>query len=526
MLQSLEICRLGFLPRSAFFLVWSLVFIGASYQFGDEPLDREGYQWEPVLEWTLHCPPPAGNPFDLLATAIFTHQETGTQIRTGLFFEGEDRWKFRFTGTLQGVWLFETVSQTPDLAGHRGKVTIHANPDPAARGFVGHHQNRWIWTGNGRGFVPQLVMYRDFDGFADQPERIDRDLHLWFDQHGFNGLHVGVACRWFDLEKTRSSEFENEDPNPDPRTFAALELLIRKTHAAGGFVHIWVWGDEDRRMTPRKWGINGPADQRLQRYLAARLGPLPGWTLGYGFDLWEWVDEAQLLQWHQYMHQHLGWPHLIGGRVHQHGTPLTQTMTRKLDYVGYETHRPDYETYRVALELHPERPVFMEDRFRVRNPSPYPEKDYNLEQTRRGLWHSAMAGGVANIWGHLAPQAGPHNMSQPYANQQHIRTNAEFFARYFSVDLQVDNQRSNGVCLANLGGQTFLFYAEDAEEMMLDLTEMDKAHPAAAVDTCQAYLEIPLGELAPNKQNWSAPYKSDWAIVVGPQVDRNVNQDD
>ena len=63
-------------------------------------------------------------------------------------------------------------------------------------------------------------------------------------------------------------------PRPDLRTFDALELLIRKTNAAGGIVHIWAWGDESRRQTPiRLGGKNGPADRRLQRYIAARLGP-------------------------------------------------------------------------------------------------------------------------------------------------------------------------------------------------------------------------------------------------------------
>ncbi|MAG93645.1 MAG: hypothetical protein CMJ48_07840, partial [Planctomycetaceae bacterium] len=42
-----------------------------------------------------------------------------------------------------------------------------------------------------------------------------------------------------------------------------------------------------------------------------------------------------------------------------------------------------------------------EDRFRIRHSKTYADKDYTMEMTRRGLWHSTMAGGVANIWGHL-----------------------------------------------------------------------------------------------------------------------------
>src|SRR5690606_21976779 len=118
---------------------------------------------------------------------------------------------------------------------------------------------------------------------------------------------------------------------------------------------------------------------------------LPGWSMGYGFDLWEWVSDEQLEDWHGYMHGQLGWKTIIGGRAHRHGTPLEQLMTDRLDYLGYETHRPDYDTYVKALELYPDRPAFMEDRFRLRDPSPYPRKDYDLDLTRRGLWHSAMA---------------------------------------------------------------------------------------------------------------------------------------
>ena len=86
---------------------------------------------------------------------------------------------------------------------------------------------------------------------------------------------------------------------------AALTALAR---------HLWTWGDEQRNMTPARWGINGNVDKRLQRYIGARLGPLPGWTMGYGFDLDEWVKVSELDVWRDYMHDHLGWPHLLGGR--------------------------------------------------------------------------------------------------------------------------------------------------------------------------------------------------------------------
>jgi hypothetical protein len=237
--------------------------------------------------------------------------------------------------------------------------------------------------------------------------------------------------------------------------------------------------------------------------------------MGYGFDLWEWVDEDELVAWHAYLHEQLGWPHLIAGRVHRHGTPLGDLITDKLDYIGYETHQPDARTYARALELHPRQPVMMEDRFRVRQNSRYPEKDYDLERTRRGLWHSTMTGGVGNIWGYLVPEAAGHGMSQPYPNREQIRTYATFFESRFLNDLSPAPDLSGGLCLGDPAQARFLFYQEDTTEVRLDLSGMADAQSAVAVDTKQPYRELNLNELPAREQVWTAPYRSDWAIAVG-----------
>ncbi len=91
----------------------------------------------------------------------------------------------------------------------------------------------------------------------NKPEEIDKDIETFFGTHGFNGFHTYVFCRGFDINQTKYDNIRSNDPNPDPRTFEALELLITKTHAAGGLFHIWAWGDEQRHMTPIKWGKNG-----------------------------------------------------------------------------------------------------------------------------------------------------------------------------------------------------------------------------------------------------------------------------
>lgn len=484
---------------------------------GREMPDRAGTQWAPYLEWRLSKASHQGNPYDVVATATFTHDSSGERRTTGMYYDGGDTWAFRFTATRPGRWTFSTSSPDPDLDGHRGSVSIE--PNPKSYGFVTHVGNKWARpagaTGELEAFVPQFVMYESPDRFHNRPDRIDAHIRTALVEHGFTGFHVHVGTRWFDLRKTSSTDVESDDPNPDPRTFEALELLITKTHAAGGVVHLWAWGDDQRHDTPTRWGINGKVDRRLQRYIAARLGPLPGWTMGYGFDLWEWVEGEQLAQWHRHLHEHFGWPHMLGARA---GKNSLDQLTEALDYSSYEQHRPDYDTYVKTIERRPGKPSFSEDRFRVRK-SPYPEKDYDMERTRRGLWQSALAGGVANIWGHMPPERPDGSDGGPwitYPQPHMIRTYSEFFRGRFLADMARDNTLTDGVCLHDRVGSHFLFYKEDATSIRLDLSKMQGRQRAVAVDARRPYREIELGMLNPQAQTWKAPYASDWAIAVGP----------
>jgi len=474
-------------------------------------LDREGLQWTPYLEWTLVNPTWSGNPYDLVASATFVHQPSGETRTTEMFYDGDATWKWRFTGTQPGTWTFTTTSTDPELADKRGTVVIKLNP--GVPGFVVGEGNTWIRTGTDAAFVPQFVMYSTPQRYHNNPDKIDADIDLFLKQHGFNGLHTNVFCRWFDIEQASCSDVNVADPHPDRRTFEALELLITKVHAHGGVVHIWAWGDDTRNQTPRRWGINGAQDRRLQRYIAARLGPLPGWTMGYGFDLWEWVNDEQLTAWHDYLHQHFGWLHLLGARSQKN--ELTQ-LSEAMDYASYEQHRPDYEMYVRTLEERPSKPAFSEDRFRIRDEGN--EKDYTMTDTRRGLWRSTMAGGVANIWGNLidSPDSeGGNGISGSYPNPEQIKAYAEFFRERFTKGLMRCNNLTDGVCLKRIANTHLIFYKEDAAAIRFDLSEMPSAQRVVAVDALQPYAEIDLGRLPPEQHSWTPPYASDWAIAVG-----------
>lgn len=472
--------------------------------------DRTGTQWAPFLEWSLENPSFTGNPYDLIATVTFTYEASGETHTTGMFYDGANTWKFRFTGTRAGTWTFMTSSSDSDLNGKSGTVTI--NPNPGVPGSVTNFGNKWGRLGVNEAFVPQFLMYSSPHLFYNNPNQINADIQTFMVEHGFTGFHVPVFCRWFDIDQDTCSDISV--PDPDRRTFEALDLLITKVHASGGVVHLWAWGDDSRRQNPNFLpdGINGTEDKRLQRYIAARLGPLPGWTMGYGFDLFEWITGSQLTAWHNYMQNHLGWKHYLGARSSKN--QLNQ-LSEAMDYSSYEQHRPDYDKYVETIETRPQKPSFSEDRFRIRGR----DKDYTMEETRRGLWHSTMAGGVANIWGNLKGEGAGANTgeatSAPYPNPEWIKTNAEFFKNRFTNDLLRCNALTDGVCLKRPDDTHYVFYKESASSIRMNLSGMAGSQRAVVVDAKLPYAEIELGMLSPADQIWTAPYPSDWAISVG-----------
>jgi len=481
------------------------------------PLDKVITQWEPYLEWSIDNPSFSGNPFDLIATVTFTHELSGETHITEMFYGGGTAWNFRFTGTKLGIWNFISSSSDTDLDSLGGSVEVLPNNNPQVTGFVRHQGNKWAKqvgsTGELQAFVPQLVMINGPQGYFNNATAVDYEIDRFIHEHGFNGFHMPVTCRWAELEEQKCTEVDNSDP--DLRTFAALELVISKTHAAGGMVHLWMWGDESRRWTPTVWGINGIEDKRIQRYIAARLGPLPGWTMGYGFDNWEWVSTSQLQVWHSFMNDHLGWSHFLGARATKN---TLEQLYEGLDYSGYEQHRPDYDKYVETIDKRPEKPSFSEDRFRVRQGS-HAYKDYTHEMIRRGLWHSTMAGGVANIWGDLSQNDGANSGTDTSASFPHpewVKTNALFFKDRFQHNLLRCNGLTDGVCLQSPDKRSYMFYKEETSSIRLNLSAATASMQAIAVDTTRSYKEIKIGVLKPRNQTWGAPYASDWAISLRP----------
>ncbi len=476
---------------------------GASASKSQDP-QYSGFQLQ-HLDLTFNNNDWSGNPYDLVATVTFEHSHSDRSRTTEMFYAGGNLWKARFTADEPGTWTYTTSSSDSDLNGQSGSIEIQPSN---SLGFVETNGNKWVRSKTGEAFVPQFVMGANPNYFNVDESKAAADVATFIDGHGFNGIHIKVGCRWFDINAYECGEINSSSPNPDERTFEALEQVIEETYAAGGVVHIWVWGDEDRDQTPARWGYNGSVDRRLQRHIAARLGPMPGWTMGYGFDLFEWTTESQLESWHSYMHDHMGWPHLLGARSTKN--ELDQ-IYEQMDFSSYEQHRPNYSTYVQTLNARPHKPSLSADRFRVRDGTAI--KDYSLDDTRHGLWRSGMAGGVANIWGYLLDGGTDDSGSAPYPNQQQIKLYSDFFGERFHASLYPCNELTSGQCLKNSANNLYIFYHENTNSIQVNLSQMGASQAYIAVDTKSG--NRVLGSFQPVNGNWAAPYYSDWAISVG-----------
>jgi uncharacterized protein DUF5060 len=479
----------------------------------DDLGNRRARVWETV-EYSLPNATWSANPFDLVASVTFTHaRESRT---TEIFFAGDNTWEFRFTGTRAGVWSFLTSSSDADLDGHTGAVTVGPRANTDMKGFLTHVGNKFALqhddAGDLRGYLFNVYMNghivsRDFERLAD-PSVLDALLDDT-QANGFDTAFIYLCHNWLKLGTLGHDE--HDSVNPDLATFAILDTMIARAHARGMRWHFWAWGDESRKWTPHglPGGINGEVDRRLQRYIAARLGPLPGWTMGYGFDLIEWTSEEGRNGWAEYLHEMMGWGHLLCTR----GYPLRGIHDNITAYSGFggrdlSTTRGgpvDFNEVVRHIDADPLRPSFYEERHS------YLREGFKLDMdgTRRLRWWQAMAGGLGGFYGFYA------GSTHPYPNPEQLRTFHTFWEGRFQLDMQRDSGMSDAWVLKTQDNKHIVLYEENADRVQVDLTGMKSGGKAIAVDTTQEYQEINLGELFPSQQIIKLPRKSDWAIAIG-----------
>lgn len=476
------------------------------------PSSRETVLWE-LEEWALQNPSYSGNPFDLVATVTFEHRGSDKTHVTEMFYDGDDTWRFRFTGTKTGTWTFTSTSDDSDLNGYSGTITVLDNPSPDARGFITNIGNKWAWQkgdGTAEAFVPHYRMAfeegRPLNDFTDR--LIEDKLSLYIDTEGFNGLFIFMAAAWADATGPNEHRWTNTpNRNPSIDSFDAVERVIQALHARGAALHLWYVGDCGRRQCAQAgYGDNGATtegERRLLRYIAARLGPLPGWVMGYGYDNNEHVRTSALDGWGSYLRGKLGWNHVVGARD-QNQTLQKYTFWPDADWrsKGEYFNFVPYSDVRTQMEFSTEKPLSFDERWWKGRATE--------EEMRRQLWALNMAGGASGIFGWPGFPG-----IDPFPNPNWFKTFSTFWDGRFSANLVPDNSITNGYALADGNNDQYIVYSEDASSINVNLSGMAGPHPAVAVDAKAAYQEIDLGTLEATNQTITLPSTSDWAIAIG-----------
>ncbi len=368
--------------------------------------------------------------WDVEGSCVWVHADSGARRTSLLWYSGsDDTYVYRFGGSLQGRWTGVTSSPTAALDGLQLTVDVMPSSNPKRVGWSGRRRDEptaWAHQKGPEGELvkrtPILIMMPDVHRWHDDPASMRAFVAEFSDNHGFNGGHISTIGRsWFDAGSTGS--LHTAPATPDVRTFAALEVAASEWSERGGWLHLWMWGKGDSGdFSNLPGGYNGPQSRRINRYVAARLGPVPGWSMGIGWDVEFWADETRLKWWLDDLIPQLGgWHHWIGLRYSDSdiGQGRDPDPANKGEYlargIAWNTLRAGDEQYAgwehwstttrdgaiaAGLAAIPDRPMMSEDRFRRRD-NAWRQKDMHADDDILKEIPRWATRGVAAIYGRL-----------------------------------------------------------------------------------------------------------------------------
>ena len=389
----------------------------------------ELYRW---TDFPIEAPGAAAGieKWDVEGSCLWTHEDGAAERTSLVWYSGSgDTYVYRFGASLPGWWRGVTRSPVAALDGLELSVEVVPSSNPRRTGWSGQRPGEptaWARQQGPKGELvrrtPILIMMPDVREWHDEPAAMRSFVAEFHDHHGFNGGHISTIGRsWFEVDST--DHLRTAPQVPDVRTFAALEAAAAEWSERGGWLHLWMWGkggSGDFSNLPG--GYDGAESRRLNRYVAARLGPVPGWSMGIGWDVEFWADEAMIRWWLDDLAAQLGgWHHWIGVRYSDSdiGQGIDPEPANRGEYlargIAWNTIRPGHEQYagwehwstltsdeaiEAGLAAIPDRPMMSEDRFRRRDGA-WPQKDMHsdddiLEEIPR--WAGR---GVAAIYGRL-----------------------------------------------------------------------------------------------------------------------------
>jgi hypothetical protein len=389
----------------------------------------ELYHW---VDYSIEAPAAASgiDKWDVAGSCDWAHENGDAKRTSVLWYSGSgDTYVYRFGGSLQGRWTGKTSSPVAALDGLEFTVHVKPSTNPSRIGWSGQiSQEPTAWAhqkgpeGKLAKRTPILIMMPDVRRWHGDLGRMRAFVAEFDENHGFNGGHISTIGRgWFEAEAT--GNLRDAPEAPDVRTFAALEAAASEWSERGGWLHLWMWGKgAGGDFSNLPGGYNGAQSRRINRYIAARLGPVPGWSMGIGWDVEFWVNETKLKWWLDDLIPQLGgWHHWIGHRYSDSdiGQGRDPEPANKGEYLprglAWNSIRPGNEQYAgwehwstktsdsaiaAGVAAFPDRPMMSEDRFRRREGA-WPQKDMSSDEEILKEIPRWASRGVGAIYGRL-----------------------------------------------------------------------------------------------------------------------------
>lgn len=406
-----------------------LLACAAAPAYAQLPRTVELYHW---VDFPIEAPNAATGAakWDVEGSCVWTH-ENGTIQRTSLlWYSGSgDSYVYRFGGALPGRWTGTTHSPVVALNGLKLMVTVTPSGNPKRSGWSGQRPEEpraWEHQQGPEGRLikctPILVMMPGVQHWFNDLSKMRAFVDEFHDKHGFNGGHLSTIGRaWFEADS--NGPLGTAPAVPDVRTFAALEAAASAWSERGGWLHIWMWGKgRSGDFSHLSGGYKGVQSRRINRYLCARLAPVPGWSLGIGWDVEFWADRARLKWWLDDLIPQLGaWHHWIGlrysdsnigqgidpdptntGKYLARGVTWNALRSGSEQYAGWEhwSTKTNDSAIDAGLSAVPDRPMMSEDRFRRRD-NAWRQKDMHADDDILKEIPRWAKRGVAAIYGRL-----------------------------------------------------------------------------------------------------------------------------
>jgi CubicO group peptidase (beta-lactamase class C family) len=440
-----------------------------------------------------------GNPFDVELTGEFTGP-SGVRLRIPGFYDGDGKWKIRFSPTELGEWSLRTSSSLQALDGKtEAPIWCEANRHPEIHGGLrvdAVHPYHFVYEDGSRYFL--LGYEADWLWGADMldPKRtLMKTLISQMATRGFNHVLVNIYAHDTSWSPEKKHEWDwgpaavypwegnNEKPDHsrlNPKFFQIYDGMMEALREKGIVAHIMIKVYNKKVKWPARYSRD---EERYFRYVTARYQAFSNVVWDYSKEAHNEKDLGLQRRLMEFVRGHDAYRRLITTHdddVFYWDPQLNPTVDFRTDQ--QHSSWPQMIAFDRAIRRYPVlNSEFGYERGVDKLPSYRTEHDWE-EQLRRA-WLVYMAGGYGvyyyhnTAWDVVKPEPEPPGMRRFQLLKQ-VLTELPYWRMEPSNHLAI-----GGSCLA-LPGEAYACYAEEGR-LTLNLSHLQNPAQASAewIDT-------------------------------------------